>query len=43
MHARGRQHRGGERTIEADMNYHLSKPIEAELLHKVLAQHIHVS
>lgn len=32
-----------KRTIEAGMNYHLSKPIEAELLHKVLAQHIHVS
>ena len=26
IHARGRQHRGGERTIEAGMNYHLSSP-----------------
>jgi len=25
------------------MNYHLSKPIEAETLYRVLAQHIHVS
>lgn len=32
-----------KRTLEAGMNYHLSKPIEAETLYRVLAQHIHVS